>query len=69
MRHETLRKRRLQQLYVTVLTSLQSRCLAKKERFYIYRHRFWKGIYEARCWDGRRCHDVRTKFHKDRFNH
>jgi hypothetical protein len=27
------------------------------------------GIYEISHWDGLRCHDVRTKFHKDCFRH
>jgi hypothetical protein len=27
------------------------------------------GIYEVRRWDGLRCHDLYTKFHKDSFSH
>jgi hypothetical protein len=27
------------------------------------------GIYEVCHWDGLRCHDIHTKFHKDWFRH
>jgi hypothetical protein len=32
-------------------------------------HRLRWGIYEVRRWDGRRCHDIYTKFHKNCFRH
>jgi hypothetical protein len=32
-------------------------------------HRLMGKIYEVRRWDGLRYHDIRTKFHKDRFRH
>jgi hypothetical protein len=28
-----------------------------------------EGIYELCCFDGLRCHDIRTKLHKDYFRH
>jgi hypothetical protein len=34
-----------------------------------HRHRLVGGIYEVHRWDGLRCHDIHTKFHKDWFRH
>jgi hypothetical protein len=28
-----------------------------------------RGIYEVRCWDGLRCHNIHTKYHKAWFSH
>jgi DNA repair photolyase len=35
----------------------------------IHKHRMMRGIYEALRWHKFRCHDIHTKFHKDRFRH
>jgi hypothetical protein len=32
-------------------------------------HRLMRGIYEVRRWDGLRCHDIHTRFHKYWFRH
>jgi hypothetical protein len=32
-------------------------------------HTLMGRIYEVHRWDGLRCHDIRTKFHKDWFSH
>jgi hypothetical protein len=36
---------------------------------YIQTHRVMEGIYEVRCWDGLRCHDIHMKFNKDCLRH
>jgi hypothetical protein len=43
-----------------------SRCLATI-RGYTYRHRLMRGIISLGRWDGLRCRDKSTKFHKDWF--
>jgi hypothetical protein len=55
-------------VFVAVVTFLPSHCLAKIVG-YTYRHRLMGEIYEVCCWDGLRCHDIHTKFHKDWFSH
>jgi hypothetical protein len=32
-------------------------------------HRLMGGVYEMQRWDGLRCHDIHTEFHKDWFRH
>jgi hypothetical protein len=38
-------------------------------RIHIQTHKLMGGIYEVSCWDGLRCNDVHTNFHKDWFSH
>jgi hypothetical protein len=53
-------------VFVTEVTFLPSRCLATIQG-YTYRHTdWWEGFLLGR-WDGLRCRDIRTKFHKDWF--
>jgi hypothetical protein len=68
-------------LFVVVGTCLPSHCLAMKWRIYFtellsgkdkrdtYTDKLMGGIYEVRCWDGLRCHDVPTKFCTYWFRH
>jgi hypothetical protein len=35
----------------------------------IQTHRLMRGIYEVRCSDGLRCHNIDTEFQKDWFRH
>jgi hypothetical protein len=35
----------------------------------IHVHKLMGGIFEVRCWDGLRCHDIHTESHKDWFRH
>jgi hypothetical protein len=40
--------------------------LPSNERgIHVQTHRLMGRIYEARRWNGLRCHDIHTKFHKD----
>jgi hypothetical protein len=61
---------------------LPSRCLPVKggsqfteplpsndRKVHIQTYRSMGGIYEVRRWEGPKCHDIRTKFHKDWFSH
>jgi hypothetical protein len=50
-------------------TCSPSRCLATIGRIHIQTHRLMRRMYEARLWDGLRCHDMHTKFHKYWFRH
>jgi hypothetical protein len=69
-------------LIVVAEACLPSRCLARKEGYnlpslflatigsiHTQTHRLKEGIYEVSRWDGLRCHDIHTKFHKDWFGH
>jgi hypothetical protein len=38
-------------------------------RIRIQTHRLMRGIYGVLLWDGLRCHELHTKFHKDWFSH
>jgi hypothetical protein len=70
IRHGPHRKRRVQQFFYCCVYSLlregclRSRCVATVLWIYIQRHRLMGGIYELRRWDGIKCHDIYTKFHK-----
>jgi hypothetical protein len=56
-------------VFVAAVTFLPSRCLATIRGIHIYTHILMGGIYEVRRWDGLRCHDIHTKFHKDWLSH
>jgi hypothetical protein len=56
-------------VFVAAVTFLPSRCLTTIGGVYIQTYRLMGGIYEIRRWDGLRCHDINTKFHKDWFTH
>jgi hypothetical protein len=43
--------------------------LFRNDRMDTQTHGLMGGIYEARRWDGFRCHDIVTKFHTDWFRH
>jgi hypothetical protein len=49
--------------------NLPSLCIATIGGIHIQTHRLMEGIYELRRWDGLRCLDIHTKFHKDLFSH
>jgi hypothetical protein len=53
---------------IVVVKFLPSCCLAMT-RGYTYRHRQMGEIHEVCCWDGLRCHELHTQFHKDWFRH
>jgi hypothetical protein len=53
-------------VFVAAVKFLPSRCLATTG-IHIEAHRLTEGIYELRCWDGLRCHNIHTKFHEDLF--
>jgi hypothetical protein len=55
-------------VFITSVTFSTSRCLPTTVEC-IYRHRLVGGIYDGRFWDGLRCHDTHTKFHKDWLRH
>jgi hypothetical protein len=50
-------------VFVAAETFLTSRCLATRGE-YTQTHRLMGKIYEVRRWDGLRCHDIHTTFHK-----
>jgi hypothetical protein len=68
LRHEPHRKRRLQQFFVGVGTSLPG-CLTTKGGTHVGTHRLTGGMCKVRRWDGLRCHVMHTEFHKDWFRH
>jgi hypothetical protein len=51
-------------VFVAAVMFLPSRWLSTTG-VYSYRHRLMGRIYELCLWDGLRCHDMHTKFHKD----
>jgi hypothetical protein len=62
------RKRRVQQLYfscifIAAVAFLPSRCLAAIGEW-TYILKLMGGIYEVCRWNGLRCHDTHTEFHK-----
>jgi hypothetical protein len=74
IRHGPHKERRVQQFfYCCVCIScrgnvfLRSRCLATIGGIHIQTHRLMEGIYELGRWDGMRCYDIHTKFHRDWF--
>jgi hypothetical protein len=53
----------------TIRGFLSSRCLATIGG-YTYRHtEWWEGFFHLGRWNGLRCRDIRTKFHKYWFRH
>jgi hypothetical protein len=56
-------------VFVAAVMFLLSRCLATIGGIHIQTHKLMRGIYEVSRWDGPRCHDIHTKFHKDWFRH
>jgi hypothetical protein len=69
------RKRRVQQFFYCCLcvswrnTSFTEPLPSNNWGIHIQTHRWMRGIYELRRWDGLSCHDIHTKFHKDWFRH
>jgi hypothetical protein len=74
-RHGQHRERRVQQfVYCCVCIRCRGKVFTEPlptndRRIHIQTHRLMGGIYEIFCWDGLRCHDIHTNFHKDWFRH
>jgi hypothetical protein len=56
-------------VFIAAEMCLTSHCLAMTGGIHIQIYRLMGGICEVCSWDGLRCHDVHTKFHKDWFRH
>jgi hypothetical protein len=70
IRHGPYRTRCLQQYFYFCLYSVSAVPLPSNYKgIHIQTHRPMGGIYEVRRWDGLRCHDLHTKFHKDWVRH
>jgi hypothetical protein len=53
-------------MYIRCRGNVFTKSLPSNDRgIHIQTHRLMGGIYEIRRWDGLRCHDIYTKFHKD----
>jgi hypothetical protein len=75
MRHGSHRKRRVQQFFFCCVCihcrgNVFTEPLPSNDGgIHIQTHRLMGGIYKVLRWDGLRCHDIHTKFHKDWFGH
>jgi hypothetical protein len=56
-------------VFVAAVICLLSRYLATIGGIHIQTHRLVGGIYDVCRWDGLRCHDIHTKFHKYCFSY
>jgi hypothetical protein len=68
------RKRHIQKFFYCVCIRCRGNVFTEQlpgndRGIHIKTHRLIGGIYEVRHWDGLRCHDIHTKFHKDWLRH
>jgi hypothetical protein len=56
-------------VFVAAVMLLPSHCLAMTGGIHIQTHRLVGGIFEVCCWDGLRCRDIHTRFHRNCFMH
>jgi hypothetical protein len=72
--YDTDRMERVQQFYVCACIRCRGDVFTEPlpsndKRIQMETHRLMGGIYELRRWDGLRCRNIHTEFHKDWFKH